>query len=229
MPLDDDVKTIKDQVDKLRERVGRLQNLAWVLGTLAAILGLGGASLWSQLSTLRTEASTLKDELAAIEKNVVTYRKDVEDARANLQKAVQAILTPELDEARRRLQEAGDGAVKRVQDQQATSSQLLQRQIAVGDKCAAIASLQVCWGAAEVTPHGAAPHTAGFSFTFERPFARTPIVANGINTDGSGHALGVYKWSATPSSYTGWLNNMYVSKPIDGKVTMQYIAIGPAK
>lgn len=97
------------------------------------------------------------------------------------------------------------------------------------NSCSVIGALQICWGTAVLTPNPSAPHTAGFSFTFPRQFAATPTVTNGININGSGHNAGVYISQITSQTYHGGLNNVFTAAPLIGNITMQYIAIGPAK
>ena len=129
---------------------------------------------------------------------------------------------------------ARDAALRSVRTQaEKATSDFLQKRISVGNQCANIESLQVCWGTAQLKPDTNPPHMRGFRFTFERPFRQAPSIANGINVEGEtgqiGHALGVSKWVTTRSEYKGRLNNMHGGKSIEGIVTMQYVAVGPAK
>jgi len=98
-----------------------------------------------------------------------------------------------------------------------------------GNYCTTMGTLQVCWGTAVLTPNSAAPHTASFSFTFPIQFGSTPTVTNGININGSGHNAGVYSYTLTDQVYHGSLNNIFAGTPINGVITMNYIAIGTAR
>lgn len=95
-----------------------------------------------------------------------------------------------------------------------------------GSGCSILGGVQMCWGTAVLTRNPNAPHTAPFSFTFPRQFLSPPSVTNGINISGSGHAAGVYNNQVGTKSYQGAINNMYISTPISGVITMNYIAIG---
>lgn len=102
-----------------------------------------------------------------------------------------------------------------------------------------INKLQICWGKAKVelnpTPGHRNLHTRKFSATFGKDargndikFAKTPIVTHAVHNNSKGHALVVYKWSPTTTGFSGFLNNMYVSKSFDGVVEVEFIAIGEA-
>jgi len=98
------------------------------------------------------------------------------------------------------------------------------------DTCQLIGKdLQVCWGSKNLTRDPKAPHTASFSFEFAKEFSSVPVVTQAINVNGSGHAMAVYSWSVDTKKYSGRLNNMYIATPVQGTITMSYIAIGKPK
>jgi hypothetical protein len=90
-------------------------------------------------------------------------------------------------------------------------------------------NLQVCWGSKNLSNDKTAPHTAAFSFRFANEFASVPVVTQAINVNGSGHAMAVYSWSLDAKTYSGRLNNIYIAAPVQGTITMSYIAIGQPK
>jgi hypothetical protein len=97
------------------------------------------------------------------------------------------------------------------------------------DDCAFMGDMQICWGRKKLQRDPKAQHTAAFTFTFKEEFLLAPVVTQAINVDGSGHAMEVYSWSLDTKTYSGNLNNMYIGKPVEGVITMSYIAIGKPK
>ena len=98
------------------------------------------------------------------------------------------------------------------------------------DTCQPIGKdLQVCWGSKNLSNDPKAPHTASFNFEFAKEFASVPVVTQAVNVNGSGHAMAVYSWSLDTKKYSGRLNNMYIATPVQGTITMSYIAIGKSK
>ncbi len=99
-------------------------------------------------------------------------------------------------------------------------------QTTITKNCIISERIQTCWGSAILMPDENALHTAAFYFPFESPFKSTPTITNGINVNGSGHGMTVYAWKADSKSYKGRVNNMYIGQPVNGTITMSYIAIG---
>jgi len=96
------------------------------------------------------------------------------------------------------------------------------------DGCQTVGTMQMCWGSKTLPRNPNALHTATFSFTFPKEFGSVPVVTQAINVNGRGHAMGVYAWRLTTKQYEGKLNNMYIAVPVDGVITMSYMAIGQA-
>lgn len=87
----------------------------------------------------------------------------------------------------------------------------------------------MCWGGATLKRDPTAPHTASFDFRFAQAFGSVPVITQAINVNGSGHGMAVYKWRLDEKEYVGRVNNMYVGAPVDGVISMSYIAIGKPK
>lgn len=112
----------------------------------------------------------------------------------------------------------------------ATLSAAATEPVETPDTCKSIGDgLQMCWGSKNLTKDEKAPHTAAFSFVFDKEFASVPVVTQAINVNGNGHAMAVYSWSLDTKKYSGRVNNIYIAAPVQGTITMSYIAIGHPK
>jgi hypothetical protein len=94
--------------------------------------------------------------------------------------------------------------------------------------CTRIGDIQVCWGSASKSEGTAAGnHVRCYDFGFAQPFASTPVVTNGINTQGDGPAFEVYAYELNNSRYGLCVGNVLViDQQVILPVTMNYIAVG---
>ena len=176
------------------------------------------------ITSLHKKGNQIAVDLSAVEQKLIRLKAKPE---YEVVKAIEEL--DKADEASEILEGISDinKKLKGLEELESDVKQLGNR-VSLGSTCVVIDKMQICWGRSDVQPDPNSPHTAAFSFQFEKPFLDQPTITNGINTRGPGHALGVYTWSATSTGYNGRLNNMYIGEPIRGSVTMQYIAIGPA-
>jgi len=205
-------KECKDDVKSLKEKVNSLENKAWLFAALAAALALNGAGLWSNLSDRRKEADDIKKQLA-----------DYDEA---VKKTLQKATNPEIERAK-----------KAINDEQVRLVTLLQKEVQITNGCIVISTVQTCWGSSKLTPDPANPHTAAFSFKFGQAFADAPTITPTVTVDGAGHMLGVYASKPDAVQYNGRVANYLIryegrnaiTQPIDGSITMSYIAVGAPK
>ena len=201
-----DFDDVKIKLEKHSEKIHRHDVYLSVAAILLSILGLSGVLLYNKYS----------EAVSALE--------DVEQRATELEVIVSS-QSIELTEQAERIRIDLDAFAKTKVGEYANPS------INAVDRdrgCALWGDLQICWGSKELTANPRALHTAIFEFEFATPFGGMPSVTNGIKVHGSGHGMSVYRWNADKGKYWGSLNNMYVAVPVDGKITMSYIAIGPA-
>jgi hypothetical protein len=98
--------------------------------------------------------------------------------------------------------------------------------------CTRVGDIQVCWGTATKSegPDAGSNHVRCYRFKFTQPFSSIPVVTNGINTQGEGHAFEVYQCELKNSFYAPCVNNMLVQAgQVTFPVAMNYIAVGAWK
>jgi len=105
----------------------------------------------------------------------------------------------------------------------------MSKRVKVANRCLVIDRIQMCWGSQQLAIPSTNRHTRSFDFTFEKPFADAPrVITNGVNANTKGKAFAVFEWKATPTTYSGLINNVENDNATNESVTMNFFAIGQA-